>query len=129
MKKMKKYLPFALFTAFIIFGINALINSKPIEKNERIYKAIKTYSPYYLEKRFGGFNIKSKQDKDFILKPTNMELFNELAKLEKIWGQKHLKILGNDLVVSDKNKSKQFSIKILSKEELYFIHSYYGITK
>lgn len=127
MKKLRKYLPFALLTGFLIFGLDAFMKSKPSEKNERIYKIVKEYSPYYLDKRFGGMRILSKEDKDFILKPTNMLLFKELANLEKSWGKKYLKMKNNTLMIFDKNKIKILTIKILSKKEIDFIDSYYGV--
>jgi hypothetical protein len=103
------------------------MQSKPSEKNERIYTIVKKYSPYYFNKRFGGIQILNKEDKDFKVKPTNMELFKEFANLEKSWAKKHLKIKNNTLIIFNNDKVKQLSIKILSKEEKEFINNYYGI--
>ena len=54
MQKLNKYLLPALFLGFLIFGLAAFMESKPSHKNARIYKAVQQYSPYYLDKRFGG---------------------------------------------------------------------------
>ncbi len=127
MEKLRKYLPFALFVAFLIFGLDAFMKSKPSEKNERIYKIVKQYSPYYLDKRFGGMQILNKEDKSFKIKPTNMSLFKELASLEKSWAKNHLQIKDNTLIIFNKDKIQQSSIDGLSKEEIKFINNYYGI--
>lgn len=127
MEKLRKYLPFALLAGFLIFGLDAFMKSKPSEKNERIYKIVKQYSPYYFDKRFGGMQILSKEDEEFKLKPTNMALFKEFASLEKEWAQKHLQIKNNTLIIFNKDKIKQLSIDIVTQEEMEFINNYYGI--
>ena len=122
----KTLLPFAFFLAFLLLAINAYISSKPQNKNE-IYKQIKKYSPYYLEKRFGGLEIKSRLDKNFLEKPSNMEVFHRLEQLEKIWGEKNLQIKNNTLYIYDKNHKPIKELKNLSNDELKFIHTFYGI--
>ncbi|MFK5976381.1 MAG: hypothetical protein QM493_07730 [Sulfurovum sp.] len=127
MNRLKKYLPIALAIGFFIFGLSAFLESKASDKNARIYKAVQQYSPYYLKKRFGGISILSKHDSEFKEKPTNMELFKELERLEKIWGQKHLKIENNTLIIVDNNQTQLFSLPLKSANELNFLQSYYGI--
>lgn len=124
---LKKYLPIGLFLGFLIFGVSAFLESKPTAKNERIYNGVKEYSPYYLDKRFGGLLILNKEDKEFKEKPSNMELFKEFERLEKEWGKKHLKLINNQLIILDNNQKSLKSIDINSKDELNFIHSYYGL--
>jgi hypothetical protein len=124
---MKKYLPIALLIGFILFGLDAFFQSKPSPKNERIYKTVQQYSPYYLDKRFGGLQIMSKEDPEFKEKPTNMTLFKEFERLEKVWGEKHLKIENNTLIILDNNGSQLSKLPLHSKEEMDFIHRYYGI--
>ena len=75
MTSFKKYLPVALVLGFILFGLDAFFQSKPSSKNKRIYKTVQKYSPYYLDKRFGGLQIMSKEDPEFKEKPNNMTLF------------------------------------------------------
>ena len=127
MQPLRKYLPFALFAAFFGLAILALMSSKPSPKNERIYKAVQKYSPYYLEKRLGGLTIKSKVDEKFKEKPTNMTIFKEFARLERTWGKQHLTVESNMLIIRDNNGTTQTSIPLKSDKELTFIHSYYEV--
>jgi len=127
MSSMKKYLPVALFLAFLVFGLDAFFQSKPPAKNERVYKTVQQYSPYYLEKRFGGLEIRSKEDEEFKEKPNNMTLFKEFARLEKAWGQKHMKLENNTLFITDNNGTEVAKLPLQNKKELDFVHSYYGL--
>ena len=124
---MKKYLPIALLIGFILFGLSAFLQSKPSSKNKRVYKTVQQYSPYYLDKRFGGLIILNKEDKEFKEKPNNMTLFKEFERLEKEWGKTHLKIQDNTLIVLDNNKKQQASLLLNTKEEIAFAHHFYGI--
>jgi hypothetical protein len=127
MKAFKKFLPLALILGFILFGLDAFLQSKPSPKNIRIYKAVQAYSPYYLDKRFGGLQIMSKEDKTFKSKPNNMTLFKEFERLEKTWGKKHLKLQENQLIIIDNNGTELSTIPLNTNEELAFIHRFYGI--
>ena len=123
---MKSYLPFAFLVVFLLLGLDAYINSKPAQKAP-IYKQIKEFSPYYLEKRFGGLEIRSKENKEFKEKPSNMEVFHRLEALERDWGKKHLKLENSVLYIYDTNKKVVKKLDIKSKEDLSFIHRFYGI--
>ena len=127
MKSMKKFLPVAIILGFFLFGLDAFFQSRPSEKNERVYKTVQTYSPYYLDRRFGGLQIMSKENPDFKEKPTNATLFKEFSRLEKEWAQKHLKIEQNTLIILDSNGTQVSSLLLHTIEELDFVHSYYGI--
>ena len=127
MDSLKKYLPIALLLGFLIFGLDALLQSKPSSKNARVYKMVQKYSPYYLDKRFGGLQIMSKEDPEFKEKPNNMTLFKEFERLESEWGKKHLKIKNNLLIIVDNNGSQLSTLPLQTKEEIKFIHYYYGI--
>jgi len=127
MTSFKKYLPIALVLGFILFGLDAFFQSKPSSKNKRVYKTVQKYSPYYLDKRFGGLQIMSKEDPEFKETPNNMTLFKEFERLEKKWGKKHLKIENNQLVIRDNNGSELSTLLLQTKEELDFTHNYYGI--
>ncbi len=124
---MKKILFIALGLGFIFFGISAYIQSKPVPKNERIYQLIKPYSPYYLDKRFGGLQIMSKENESFKEKPNNMEVFHRLEALEKTWGSTHLKVQNMSLTIQDNNGTTVKTIPLENKQELSFIHTFYGI--
>jgi len=127
MNKYGKYLIWALGASFLLLGINAYLGSKPEAKNQRVYQEIKKYSPYYLDKRVTGLDIKSKMNKDFKESPSSMEVFHELDKLEKAWGKKHLKLEQEILLVSDNNGSVIAKIPLQSRDEVDFIHHFYGI--
>ncbi|WP_295418642.1 hypothetical protein [Sulfurovum sp.] len=127
MNSLKKYLPIALFLGFLLFGLDAFLQSKPSPKNERVYKTVQKYSPFYLDKRFGGLQILSKEDPEFKEKPNNMTLFKEFERLEREWGKKHLKIENNQLIIVDNNGSQLSALPLQSNEEIGFIHRYYGI--
>ena len=127
MDSLKKYLPVALFLGFLIFGLDAFLQSKPSSKNARVYKMVQKYSPYYLDKRFGGLQIMSKEDPEFKEKPNNMTLFKEFERLERTWGQKHLKIDHNTLIISDNNGTQLSTLPIQTQQEREFIHRSYGI--
>lgn len=127
MKFMKKILPIIVIFAFLLFGLDTFLQSRPDQKNERVYKTIQTYSPYYLDKRFGGLQILSKENADFKEKPTNASLFREFSRLEKEWGKQHLKVENNTLIIFDNTQSQQFSLPLQSKDEREFILNYYGL--
>ncbi len=126
---LKKYLLPALLVAFMAFGLAAFFSSKPSEKSGRIYKLIQNYSPYYLDKRFGGLRILSKEDPEFQEKPDNMTLFKEFERLEKKWGKKHLKLNGSTLIVYDFNGTQTVEIALENKDELKFVQNFYGVKK
>ncbi len=124
---MKKLLFIALGLGFLFFGIGAYLQSKPSPKNARIYALIKQYSPYYLDKRFGGLQIMSKEDKTFKEKPDNMEVFHRLESLEKAWGKTHLKMDNSQLSVTDNNGTILTTFPLKNQEEVDFVHRYYGL--
>jgi hypothetical protein len=127
MNKFNKYLLPALFLGFLLFGLAAFMQSKPSHKNTRVYKMVQQYSPYYLDKRFGGLQIMSKTDPEFKEKPNNMTLFKEFERLEKAWGKTHLKLQNNQLIILDNNGSQQAVLPLQNQEELEFVHRYYGV--
>lgn len=126
MQKFSKFLLPALMIGFFLFGLSAFLQSKPSHKNARVYKAVQHYSPYYLEKRFGGLEILSKTDPDFKEKPDNMALFKEFERLERDWGQQHLVIQGSNLLITDQNGTVH-TLPIQNREEYRFIERYYGV--
>jgi len=127
MQRFNKFLPIALLLGFLLFGLDAFMQSKPTHKNERVYKTVQQYSPYYLDKRFGGLQIMNKEDPEFKEKPTNMTIFKEFQRLEKAWGKKHLELKDQTLVIYDNNGSEITKLPLKTKDELDFVHSYYGL--
>jgi len=123
---MKKYLVIALILGFTFITFVAFQEAKPTSKAP-IYQEIKNYSPYYIDKRFGGLQLMSKTDPEFKEKPTNMEVFHRLDFLEKEWGKKHLKVIENQLIISDDNQSEIKKIPITNSIDNNFLHNFYGI--
>ena len=123
---MKKYLFIALTLALTFMAIVAFQEAKPTSKAP-IYKEIQKYSPYYLDKRFGGLQIMSKKDKEFKEKPTNMEVFHRLEFLEKEWGKTHLKMIDSQVAILDENGTTISTLPINTQVDNGFVHSFYGI--
>ncbi len=90
-----------------------------------IYRDIKLYSPYYLEKRFGGLEIVSRADSSFKEKPDNLEVFHRLEALEREWGREHLKVDGETLIIFDSNGTVA-KIPIRSDMDREFLRKFYG---
>ena len=127
MKNFSKYLPIALFISFFLFGLSVFLDSRPTPKNERVYKIVKEFSPYYIEKRFGGLEILSKQDKEFKEKPSNEMFFKRYEELEREWGKKHIRIEDNQVVILDDNQKKLKSFELKNSNEREFLYKYYGV--
>ncbi len=127
MSKLSKFLPFTLFLAFFLIGFATFINSKPSHKNERVYKIVRKYSPYYIEKTFGGLIIKKKGDDKFKKEPDNANFFKEFEALEKKWGEGHLKLEGNSLNILDDSGKIVKKVELKNKDEINFVHKYYGV--
>ena len=127
MEKYRKYLIWAMAAGFLLIGINAFLESQPEAKNKRVYQEIRKYSPYYIDKRVGGLNIKSKEDEEFKEKPDNVKVFHRLDELEKSWGKTHLKLQNSQLLILDNNGSTLETFPLESQDEIDFIRHFYGI--
>jgi len=124
---MRRALFVALSVGFLFFGISAYMQSKGAAKNKRIYQAVHRFSPWYLEKRIGGLTIRSKTDKDFKEKPSNMEVFHRFDALEKQWAQTHLTLENNTLIIRDDNGTTLETVPLKTDNEKQFVHVFYGL--
>ena len=124
---MRKYLIWALAAGFLDIGLTTLFKSQPEPKNKRVYQEIQKYSPYYIDKRVGGLNIKSREDEEFKEKPDNVQIFHRLDELEQNWGKTHLKLENSQLLILDNNGTTLTTFPLESQDEIDFIHSFYGI--
>ena len=122
----KRVLIFGLLAGFLIMGIIAMDRAMPEPKQERIYKAIKEYSPYYLEKRIGGLTILSSKDEDFKEKINAAEVLHRLDELDKKWAKNHLSVENNDIIVT-KDDNSTVKIFIETPKERAFVKSFFGI--
>jgi len=121
---MKRALIFGFFTAFLILGALSLKRALPDAKEPRIYKAIQVYSPYTLEKRIGGLTIIDKRD-GHKEKPSSAEVFHRLDELEREWGNKYVKIQGNDVVIIGENNNSVARIYLENEKERAFVQSFF----
>lgn len=123
---MKKGLLVGLVAAALILGYSALKNATPSKKEERIFKEIRPYSPYMLEKRIGGLEILDKRTgtKE---KPSASEVLLRLDELESKWGKEHLRIDGNELIIVGENNQSITRIYIQNERERKFLKEFYGI--
>ena len=126
MNKFSKYLPIALLLGFLFIGLTTFFASRPTHKNARVYKIVKQYSPYYIEKTLSGLRIRNKKDTEYKEEPTNAEFFTRYEFLEKDWGQKHLKLTNKTLHITDGNKELK-SIELKNQDEVNFVKNYYGV--
>ena len=109
---------------FFALGFKALQEAQPEHKNRRVYKELKAYIPYYLEKRIGGFRIMMKGSKEKEQPPIN-QVFSRLDTLEKGWGKEALKIVNNDLIIMDKNGTQIGKIVLKTNEEKQWVKTFF----
>ncbi|WP_072679971.1 hypothetical protein [Arcobacter sp. LA11] len=122
--KLSRLLIVAFFIVFMFLGLQALRQGMPSEKNERIYTMLQKHMPYEVEKRAGGFSIKSKIT-GIKEKPPAKDIFLRLEQLEKLWGKEFLKLENNILVVMDKNKKTVTKILLKTDEEKKWVKEYF----
>jgi len=123
---MKQGLFIGFIVAFFILGFVSMEHAMPESKEDRIYKAIKVYSPYQLEKRMGGLTIVDTRDgtKE---KPSAAEVLFRMDELDKKWGKEHLRVEGNDVLVVGDNNQTVTKIFIETQKERDWLHKFFGI--
>ena len=101
-------------------------HAMPEAKEDRIYKEIKLYSPYKLEKRMGGLSIVDTRDgrKE---KPSAAEVLFRMDELDQQWGKKHLRIVENDVIVYGENNQSVAKIFIQTPKERKWVKKFFGI--
>jgi len=122
--KTKNLLIIAFFIVFMFLGINALREGMPSEKNERIYTILQQHMPYIVEKRAGGFSIKSKIT-GIKEKPPAKVIFLRLEQLEKQWGKEFLKFENDKLFILDENKKTVTTLTLKNSDEKEWVKSYF----
>ena len=122
----KKGLFLGFLFAFLTLGFISMQRAMPDSKEERIYNAIKVYTPYKVEKRIGGLTIIDSRDgtKE---KPSAAEFYHRLDEIEQEWGKQHLKIENNDVLVLGDNNQTVVKIFIETEAEKKFVKSFYGL--
>jgi len=122
----KKGLLFGFLFAFLVLGFIAMQRAMPEAKEERIYNAIKVYSPYKLEKRLGGLTIIDTRTgtKE---KPNASEVLLRMDELDKEWGRSHLRVENNDVVILGDNNQTVTRIFIETTKEREFLQRFFGL--
>lgn len=126
MSLVKKAFIFGLLSAFLIMGILSMKRAMPEPKEERIYSAIKEYSPYKLEKIIGGLEILDSRDEEWKEKPSAAEVMHRLDELDQEWAKEHLSIENHDVLITRENNST-VKISIDTPKERAFLKSFFGI--
>lgn len=122
--KSKNLLIVAFFAIFMFLGLEALRQGMPSDKNERVYTILQKHMPYIVEKRAGGFSIKSKIT-GIKEKPPAKDIFLRLEQLEKLWGQEFLKLQNNTLSIVDKNQKEITKIILKDEAEIKWVKEYF----
>ena len=122
----KKGLFLGFLFAFLVLGFISMKRAMPEHKEDRIYKAIKVYSPYKLEKRMGGLTIIDNRTgtKE---KPSAADVYHRLDELDKAWGREHLRIENSDVLILGENNQTVVKIFLESEKERAFLKSFFGI--
>ncbi len=124
--KTKNLLIVAFFIIFMFLGLQALKQGMPSDKNERVYTILQKHMPYVVEKRAGGFSIKSKIT-GVKEKPPAKDIFLRLEQLEQQWGKEFLKLDKNILIVLDQNKKEVTKIFLETEDEKKWVKEYFQI--
>lgn len=122
----KKALIFGVIAASVVLGTLSMKRALPDAKEDRIYEAIKVYSPYVLEKRIGGLEIIDKRNGQKE-KPSAAEVFHRQDELDKKWGKEYLKVENNELIVMGENNQTITRIFIENESERKFLKRFFGI--
>lgn len=122
----KKGLALGAVFAFFVMGFIAMKQAMPEAKEDRIYKAIEIYSPYKLEKRIGGLTIVDTQHGTKEM-PQSADVLHRFDELNKVWGNSHLRVLENEVVVLGDNNQSIVKIFIETAKEREFLKFFYGI--
>ncbi|MBS4069535.1 MAG: hypothetical protein WC279_01390 [Sulfurimonas sp.] len=122
----KKALIFGVIAASVVLGTLSMKRAMPDAKEDRIYEAIKVYSPYMLEKRIGGLEIVDKRNGQKE-KPSAAEVFHRQDELDKKWGKEYLKVENNELIVMGENNQTITRIFIENESERKFLKRFFGI--
>lgn len=122
----KKGLFAGVIFAFLVMGFVAMQKAMPAHKEQRIYKQIELYSPYKLEKVMGGLAIIDKRSGSKET-PSAADVMLRFDELNSKWGNAHLKVDKNQLIVYGDNNQSITKIFIENKKERDFLHKFYGI--
>ncbi len=118
-----KKLIWAFLFIFIFLSITSLLENMPAPKNKRIYEAILPYFPYKITKELGGIDIVDKRTgKDLDI--ANAKVYQAYDAMLQKWGEKHLKLAGNKLLILD-DQGKTLKTITLNQKELAWVKEFF----
>ena len=122
----KKGIFLGFLFAFLVMGYVSMQRALPDAKEDRIYKAIRVYSPYKVEKRIGGLTIIDSRTgtKE---KPSAAEFYHRLDEVDKEWGKKHIRVDDKDVSIIGDNNQTIVKIYLETEGERKFVESFYGL--
>ena len=120
-----KKLVWAFLFIFIFLSITALLENMPAPKNKRVYEALMPYFPYEITKELGGIDIVDKQTGED-LDIANSKVYIAFDQKLKKWGQTHLRLDGNHLIILDDNGKEIKRLELKTQEELNWVKSFFG---
>jgi len=112
--------------AFFVLGALSMQRAMPDTKEDRIYKAIKVYSPYQFDKYVGGLKIVDSRD-GRVEKPTAADVLLRMDELDQEWGKKHLRIVENDVEIIGENNQTMTKIFLETEAEKNWVKRFFGI--
>ena len=113
-----------LVVLFFALSYQTFQDAQPEPRSQRIYDEIRKFSPYYLEKRIGGFRIMMKGSSQKEQPPID-QVWDRLDQLDKGWGFNHIKIDGNYLIITNNDNKEITKIKFESLEEKKWVQKFY----
>ncbi|GEM_PF-898865 len=99
-----KKLVFVLMAVFAFLAISAFLANLPEKKDPAVMAFIEPYFPYTFTKTLGGLDLIDKHTGKK-LKLDNAKVFLAYDHYLKRWGEKHLKLQGSTLTLTDDNGS------------------------
>ncbi len=122
----KKMLFLGFMFAFLVMGYVSMQRAMPDAKQDRIYEAIRVYSPYKIEKRVGGLALIDSRT-GYKEKPEAAEFFHRLDDVDQQWGKKYLKVENNDVLIMGENNQTIVKIYLETEAEKKWVKTFYGI--
>lgn len=119
-----KKIVYVLMVVFAFLSISALVVNMPEAKDKKVIEKIAPYFPYEMTKTFGGLDLMDKRTGER-LKLDNAKVFLAYDHYLKEWGEKHLRLEGDTLVILDDDGKQVDSMK-LDPKDLAFVKNFFN---
>ncbi len=111
-----KKLIWAMLLLFLFLSISLFLENLPQPKNKRVYTELLHYFPYKIKKELGGIDIvDTRTGKDLDI--DNAKVYVVYDRYLKKWGQKHLKLQKDTLLILDDKGNLLKTMKLNKKEK------------